>query len=76
VLRGTDGGGERPFRVPLYPLTPLVFCAACAWLAWSSVTYAASKDAVHVSLIVMAIGVVALFFTRTTATPLTRVEGG
>ncbi len=55
---------ERPFRVPLYPLTPIVFCAACAWLAWSSVSYAASRNAVHVSLIVMATGVVAWLFTR------------
>ena len=62
-LRATDRAAERPFRVPLYPLTPLVFCAACAWLAWSSITYAASRNAVHVSLIVMAAGVVALLFT-------------
>jgi amino acid transporter len=62
-LRATDRAAERPFRVPLYPITPIVFCAACAWLAWSSITYAASRNAVHVSLIVMAAGVVALFFT-------------
>jgi amino acid transporter len=64
VLRARDGQAERPFRVPLYPLTPIVFCLACAWLAWSSVTYAASRDAVHVSLIVMAVGVVALIVTH------------
>ena len=55
---------ERPFRVPLYPITPVVFCAACAWLAYSSITYAASRSAVHISLIVMAVGVVALLITR------------
>jgi thiamine transporter ThiT len=49
--------------VPLYPVTPIVFCAACAWLAWSSITYAASRNAVHVSLIVMAAGVLALLLT-------------
>jgi amino acid transporter len=64
VLRARDGQAERPFRVPLYPLTPIVFCLACAWLAWSSVTYAASRDAVHVSLIVMVVGVVALIVTH------------
>jgi amino acid transporter len=63
VLRAKDAGAERPFRVPLYPLTPLVFCAACAWLCYSSVTYAMSRNAVHVSLIVMAVGVVALLLT-------------
>ncbi|MBK7472357.1 MAG: hypothetical protein IPI73_18810 [Betaproteobacteria bacterium] len=50
--------------MPLFPLTPIVFCLACAWLAWSSVAYAASRDAVHVSLLVMAAGVVALLVTR------------
>jgi basic amino acid/polyamine antiporter, APA family len=64
VLRARDGHAERPFRVPLYPLTPIVFCLACAWLAYSSIAYAASRSAVHVSLLVMAFGVVALFFAR------------
>jgi amino acid transporter len=71
-LRVTDRGTERPFRVPLYPLTPLVFCAACAWLAYSSVTYAMSRNAVHVSLIVMAVGVVALMVTRARRPPPAR----
>ncbi|HVF64874.1 MAG TPA: amino acid permease, partial [Casimicrobiaceae bacterium] len=62
-LRFKDPSVERPFRVPLYPLTPIVFCAACAWLAYNSITYAASKNAVHVSLLVMAVGVVALALT-------------
>jgi len=64
VLRARDGGAERPFRVPLFPLTPILFCAACAWLAYSSITYAASKNAVHVSLLLMAVGVVAMLFAR------------
>jgi basic amino acid/polyamine antiporter, APA family len=64
VLRARDGDAERPFRVPLFPLTPIVFCAACAWLAYSSITYAASKNAVHVSLLVMAVGVVAMLLAR------------
>jgi amino acid transporter len=69
ILRAKDGAAERPFRVPLYPLTPIVFCAACAWLCYSSVTYAMSRNAVHVSLIVMAVGVVALLFTRAKRAP-------
>jgi amino acid transporter len=68
-LRSRDPAAERPFRVPLYPLTPIVFCAACAWLAYSSITYAASRNAVHVSLIVMAVGVVALVLTGTKRAP-------
>lgn len=64
VLRVKDPATERPFKVPLYPLTPVLFCLTCAYLTYSSVTYAASKNAVHISLIVMGIGVVALFFTQ------------
>jgi amino acid transporter len=64
VLRRRYRDVERPFRVPLYPFTPVVFCAACAWLAWSSVAYAASRNAVHVSLLVMASGVAAWWLTR------------
>ncbi len=59
-LRRRHPGIARPFRVPLYPLTLVVFCAACAWLAWSSVSYGASKAAVHVSLLVMLAGLVVL----------------
>lgn len=67
VLRGRHPAVERPFRVPLYPITPVLFCAVCAYLFYSSVTYAASKDAVHISLIVMVIGVVALALTGASA---------
>lgn len=64
VLRAKDGAAERPFRVPLFPLTPILFCAACAWLAWSSVAYAASRNAIRISLTVMAVGVAAWLLTR------------
>jgi amino acid transporter len=40
VLRRTDPGRERPFRVPLYPLPPLLFCATSAYMLYSSVAYA------------------------------------
>jgi amino acid transporter len=36
VLRLRDPGHERPFRVPLYPLTPGLFCLTCACLLYSS----------------------------------------
>ena len=64
VLRFKNPDIEQPFKVPLYPLTPILFCLTCAYLTYSSITYAASKNAVHISLIVMGIGVVALFFTQ------------
>lgn len=63
-LRHRDPNATRPFKVPLYPLTPLVFCAACAWLTWSSVTYAISQKAIHVSLGLIVSGVLALLVLR------------
>lgn len=60
----TDTPAARPFRVPLYPLTPLVFIAVCAYLCYSSIAYALSRDAIHVSLGVMALGVIALVVAR------------
>jgi APA family basic amino acid/polyamine antiporter len=44
VLRRQQPLNERPFRVPLYPLTPLLFCAMCGYMLYSSVGYAMSKD--------------------------------
>ncbi len=64
VMRVKDPKTERPFKVPLYPLTPIIFCLTCAYLTYSSVTYAISKGAVYISLLVMAVGVVALAITH------------
>jgi amino acid transporter len=44
ILRQTDPNRERPFRVPLYPITPILFCLMCGYLLYSSLVYAASKD--------------------------------
>lgn len=59
-LRHTDGQTERPFKVPLYPVLPLIFAGACAWLTYSSISYAISQKAIHVSLWLMASGAVVL----------------
>jgi len=67
VLRQRDPNARRPFRVPLYPLTPAVFVAVSGSLLYSSVTYATSRSAIHVSLLVMAAGVAAWAVTRTAA---------
>ncbi len=40
ALRVRDPGAERPFRVPLYPLTPLLFCAVAGYMLYSSLAYA------------------------------------
>lgn len=39
VLRRKEPDAERPFRVPLYPVTPLLFCLTSAYLLYSSVAY-------------------------------------
>ena len=39
ILRVREPDIERPFRVPLYPITPLLFCAACAYMFQSSLAY-------------------------------------
>jgi len=43
---------------------PLIFCAVCAWLTYSSVTYAISQKAIHVSMWLIASGVLALLVLR------------
>jgi len=40
VLRWTDPGRVRPFRIPLYPLPPLLFCATSAYMLYSSIAFA------------------------------------
>ena len=40
VLRARDPDAERPFRVPLYPLTPALFCLVCVYMLYSGVRYA------------------------------------
>jgi APA family basic amino acid/polyamine antiporter len=64
ILRHRDRAASRPFLVPLYPLTPLAFVAVCAFLLYSSIAYAASRNALHVSLLVMLAGIVAWALTR------------
>ena len=39
VLRTRKPDDERPFSVPLYPLTPVLFCTACLYMLHSSLTY-------------------------------------
>ena len=60
-LRRIDPKTPRPFKVPLYPVLPIIFCLTCAYLTYSSVLYAQSQGAIHVSFLVMAAGVVALW---------------
>jgi len=44
VLRWQQPLSDKPFRVPLYPLTPALFIAMCAFMLYSSASYAMSKN--------------------------------
>jgi amino acid transporter len=62
VLRSKEPDVERPFRVPLYPLTPILFCAACLYMFQSSLTYAGAGAVAGV--LVLLAGVPVLLWAR------------
>jgi amino acid transporter len=51
VLRVREPGVERPFPVPLYPLTPLVFCAVCLYMLRASLVYTGSGALVGLAVL-------------------------
>jgi basic amino acid/polyamine antiporter, APA family len=59
-LRRVDPDMPRPYKVPFYPVLPIIFCLTCGYLTYSSIVYAHSQGAVHISLLVMVVGAVAL----------------
>lgn len=60
VLRVKDPARERPFRVPLYPLTPLLFCAVCLFMLRASVVHTGAGALIGIA--VLAAGVPVLLF--------------
>lgn len=62
LLRRKDPQLERPFRVPLYPITPLIFCATCAYMLYSAVDYAGKLTAL--GLIPLLVGVPVYFSSK------------
>jgi len=62
VLRRRDGGRERPFRVPFYPLTPLVLALTCLALFWASARYAGTGA--WLGLVVLVAGLPLLWVGR------------
>jgi amino acid transporter len=51
LLRRKHPSNERPFRVPLYPITPLLFCAICAYMLHASLLYASMGALVGVGVL-------------------------
>jgi basic amino acid/polyamine antiporter, APA family len=64
VLRFREPNVVRPFKVPLYPILPIVFVVTCGYLFYSSVTYAQSQQAVHITFWVMGLGAIAWLAMR------------
>jgi basic amino acid/polyamine antiporter, APA family len=64
VLRFREPHVARPFKVPLYPILPLLFVITCGYLFYSSVTYAQSQQAVHITFWVMGFGALAWALMR------------
>jgi amino acid transporter len=53
VLRRKEPDIERPFRVPLYPLTPIIFCLTSAYLLYSSLAYTGLGALVGVAVLLI-----------------------
>jgi amino acid transporter len=59
ILRAREPEVERPFGVPLFPITPILFCATCAYLLYSSVAY--TGVGALIGVIVLGVGVLPLW---------------
>jgi amino acid transporter len=64
ILRRQEPNKERPYRVPLYPITPIVFCLAALYMLWSSLTYTGIGALVGVG--VLLVGLPVLWFGHDT----------
>ena len=63
VLRRREPQVQRPFRVPLFPITPIAFCLAAAYLLYSSLDYV--RRGAVAGLIVLASGVLVMLVAKT-----------
>jgi APA family basic amino acid/polyamine antiporter len=68
VLRQRDPATERPFRVPLYPLTPLLFCGIAGYMLHASVAYAGRGALLGLAVVLVGIPVLAFARSRTPST--------
>ena len=64
ILRHKEPHVERPFRVPLYPVTPLLFCLISAYLLYSSVVYTGLGALVGIGVLIIGIIVLAALKSR------------
>jgi basic amino acid/polyamine antiporter, APA family len=74
ILRFKDAGPltQRPFSVPLYPLTPILFCATCGYMLYSSIDYGKWLALVGASILVVGVPIYFLSeWMEKTTPPLT-----
>lgn len=55
VMRHKYPNAQRPFRVPLYPLTPLVFCAVCIFMLYASLAFTGRGSLIGVCVLLSGI---------------------
>ena len=58
ILRQREPDRERPFRMPLYPVTPALFCLTCLYLLYSSIAYAGRGALIGVVVLLLGIPLV------------------
>ena len=69
VLRQREPNHERPFRMPLYPVTPLLFCATCAYLLYSSLVYTGTGALIGIAVLLAGIPLLGFVRKKRAAAP-------
>ena len=62
VLRNREPNHDRPFRVPIYPVTPALYCLTCGYLLYASLAYTGVGAVVGVGVLLL--GVPLLLWAR------------
>lgn len=65
VLRYKEPATDRPYRVPLYPVTPIIFCLMSAYLLYSSIVFTGVGAFVGIGILLVGL-IVLLVIERST----------
>lgn len=57
IFRFREGGSERPYSVPLYPVTPILFILTCIYMLYSSLSFTGVGALVGVGILLVGIPV-------------------
>lgn len=69
ILRRREPDRDRPFCVPLYPLTPILFCATCLYMIYASLAYTGVGALFGVAVLIAGAPLVFLSGARRSAAP-------